>query len=451
MDIRNSTGSANVGVGEELGVKEAARHSSGDAKTQAVVARGPFAKAEPCAKNSRTASLQLKSVSVKSVVASVKNLFATSAQKLSSNGKLFSTVKGIPDKLKQLFSQDRMRRAELLSTYEQQILPSAGRNKEEAVEKTRSMLQEAEKAGVLDSGLYKRVSGQLARQLNRQSIQLEDLENPPPSVHSLLLDGKSGPFFQKLSDLALEAQKDEALQEIKEKLSDSGPVDKKTAQMLVEGALSGFPALGESVIHLGGGKAYTTLVVPDKDHKPDVLIKEMEQAGSGAAAIVFKAYSLRAQTNIVVKYATGSAEHASEEETAIKNKKHLGEHAGIQDEMRLVTLASASGPKKVVYMSYYGHKDLGRAVRSEQFLTDNLNMSEADQQDKQKVLAEIDAFGQKLIDAFSSPVEKAVKEKMLKEFIDKHGGILRALRGDEEFSHLIDMFKQMIEQSPPQT
>lgn len=40
MDIRNSTGSANVGVGEELGVKEVARHSSGDAKTQAVVARG---------------------------------------------------------------------------------------------------------------------------------------------------------------------------------------------------------------------------------------------------------------------------------------------------------------------------------------------------------------------------------------------------------------------------
>lgn len=235
--------------------------------------------------------------------------------------------------------------------------------------------------------------------------------------------------IKKLEGL-LEECKNQLLQDLAKAIN---PNDSATRELLIA-AIKAYPALTE--ITVGG---FTAILVPNEKNELDLVVLK-EELGRGGAAIAYKAFSVRAQQHVVVKYATELALQSNEEENAQKMLGALGANDGIQQAMQLHTLKTQDGPKKVTMVPLYAEKGNDENVLREQFFKEVLNLRPEEWGNQEAVL---NKFENDLMQFFTGPSSKSEKEEKLRMMSENYLGILSAILGKEDAERLLELYKSL--------
>ncbi len=167
---------------EATSVQEQDRAPSSDAKTSSVFLASKKAEATFVNGKSRTHSLAPKNQVVQQVITSIKNVFSTKV-----------SLKDVPPKLRSFFSGETIQRHLFLKAFKQEL--EKKKDKQSAFQATLNACEKADRAGLLDRGLLKRMTGELEKALSKKApIELEEAK----SVHEELLALKKAPSLSRL-------------------------------------------------------------------------------------------------------------------------------------------------------------------------------------------------------------------------------------------------------------
>lgn len=210
----------------------------------------------------------------------------------------------------------------------------------------------------------------------------------------------------------------------------------KTCKILIKKAFKAYPDACEVQTTIGTEPFTTVLLLNPEDLDDyDVVIKQ-KAIGDGATAVAYKAFSLRFQKQVVIKYPQEDVSpREAQNAEAILSK--IGVHEGVQEQVKRYRLQRNEDYKQVVVEPFYKLRDFAPCILGDLFCSKCSIVKKP-----QVIRAKLGEMDQKLKSVFAT---KQQQEAELNEFRNEYGKMFAGIVGTEKTKQLFDDYKVIID------
>lgn len=210
----------------------------------------------------------------------------------------------------------------------------------------------------------------------------------------------------------------------------------KTCRKLINKAFDEYPDACEVQTKIGD-ELYTTVLLlnPEDLDDFDVVIKQ-KAIGDGATLVAYKAFSLRFQKQVVIKYPQEDVSpREAQNAEAILSK--IGVHEGVQEQVKRYRLQRMEDYKQVVIEPFYKLRDFAPCILGDLFCSKCSIVKKP-----QVIRAKLGEMDQKIRGVFAT---KQQQENELNEFRNEYGKMFAGIVGTEKTKQLFEDYKVIID------